>query len=69
MIALVVGVAVPVISGPQGHPVLLLGSLIIAALSATGLAVWLRKQRPMPFFSRHFVWFYATARCCSRSRT
>jgi membrane protease YdiL (CAAX protease family) len=61
MIALVVvavGVAIPVISGPQAHPILLLGSLAIAALLAIGVAVWLRKRRAMPFFARHFVWFY-----------
>ncbi|MBO0748962.1 MAG: CPBP family intramembrane metalloprotease [Porphyrobacter sp.] len=61
IIALAVGVAIPVISGPQGHPVLLLGSLSIAIVIAIGLAIWLRKHPPMPFFSRHFAWFYAAA--------
>jgi len=57
-IALLVGVAIPVISGPQGHPVLVLGSLAIAAVVAIGLAVWLRKRASLPFFSHHFAWFY-----------
>ncbi|MGZ5816500.1 MAG: CPBP family glutamic-type intramembrane protease [Croceibacterium sp.] len=58
VVALLVGMAIPVISGPQGHPVLVLGSLAIAAVVAIGLAVWLRKHPPLPFFSRHFAWFY-----------
>lgn len=58
VIALVVGVAIPVISGPQGHPVLLLGSVAIAGAIAIGLVVWLRKHPPLPFFNRHFAWFY-----------
>jgi membrane protease YdiL (CAAX protease family) len=58
LVVLAVGVAIPVISGPQAHPILLLGSLAIAALLAIGVAVWLRKRRAMPFFARHFVWFY-----------
>jgi len=60
-IALVVGVAIPVISGPQGHPLLLLGSFAIAIVVAVGLVLWLRRHRAMPFFSRHFVWFYGAA--------
>jgi membrane protease YdiL (CAAX protease family) len=60
-IALLVGVAVPVISGPQGHPILVLGSLAIAAAVAIALLVWLRKHPPFRFFSRHFVWFYTAA--------
>ena len=59
--ALLVGVAIPVMSGPQGHPVLLLGSLAIAAAIAIGAAFWLRGHRAMPFFARHFGWFYALA--------
>ena len=55
---LVAGVALPIVSGPQAHPVLLLGSLVIAAALAIGLAVWLRKRPAMPFFARHFAWFY-----------
>jgi membrane protease YdiL (CAAX protease family) len=58
LVVLAVGVAIPVISGPQAHPILLLGSLAIAALLAIGVAVWLRTRRAMPFFARHFVWFY-----------
>jgi len=61
VIALLVGVAIPVISGPQGHPVLLLGSLAIAVVVALGLAFWLRKHPPLPWFGRHFVWFYVAA--------
>jgi membrane protease YdiL (CAAX protease family) len=61
VIALLVGVAIPVISGPQGHPVLMLGSLAIAVVVALGLAFWLRKHPPLPWFSRHFVWFYLPA--------
>ncbi len=57
-VALVVGVAIPVISGPQAHPVLLFGSLLVAAVVAIALALWLRKHPPMPFFSRNFAWFY-----------
>ena len=58
LVVLAVGVAIPVISGPQAHPVLLLGSLAIAVLLAIVVAVWLRKRRAMPFFARHFAWFY-----------
>jgi len=60
-IALLVGVAIPVISGPQGHPILLLGSLGMAAVVAVALVWWLRRHPPMPFFSRHFAWFYFAA--------
>jgi hypothetical protein len=58
LVVLAIGVAVPVISGPQAHPILLLGSLAIAALLAVSVAVWLRKRRAMPFFTRQFAWFY-----------
>jgi membrane protease YdiL (CAAX protease family) len=58
-IALLVGVAVPIVSGPQGHPVLVFGSLLIAVAVAFGLLVWLRKHPPFPWFARHFAWFYA----------
>jgi len=61
VIALLVGVAIPVISGPQGHPVLMLGSLAIAVVVALGLVFWLRRHPPLPWFSRHFVWFYLAA--------
>jgi membrane protease YdiL (CAAX protease family) len=60
-IALVLGLAIPILSGVQGYPVLLLGGLAIGAAVALGLLVWLRKHPPFPFFSRHFVWFYAAA--------
>jgi membrane protease YdiL (CAAX protease family) len=58
LLALVIAVAIPVVSGLQAHPVLLLGSLGIGAVVAIALAVWLRKRPPMPFFARNFTWFY-----------
>jgi membrane protease YdiL (CAAX protease family) len=58
LLALIVGVAVPVVSGPQAHPILLLGSIGIGVVAAIALAVWLRKRPAMPFFARHFAWFY-----------
>jgi membrane protease YdiL (CAAX protease family) len=61
VIALLVGIALPVISGPQGHPVLVLGSVAVAVLVATGLLFWLRRHPPFPWFSRHFAWFYAAS--------
>jgi membrane protease YdiL (CAAX protease family) len=57
-IALAIGIAVAVISGPQAHPILLLGSLGIAVIVAIGLLIWLRKRPAFAFFSRHFAWFY-----------
>jgi membrane protease YdiL (CAAX protease family) len=60
-VAVMVGVALPVVSGPQGHPILMLGSLTIAVVVAIGLLIWLRKHPPFPWFSRHFAWFYAAA--------
>jgi membrane protease YdiL (CAAX protease family) len=57
-VILIVGVVVPIVSGPQAHPILLLGSLAIAAVVAIAIAFWLRKRPAMPFFVRHFVWFY-----------
>lgn len=59
--ALLAGVAIPIISGPQGHPVLVLGSICIAVTVAFGLALWLRRHPPLPWFTRHFGWFYAAA--------
>jgi hypothetical protein len=61
MIALLVGIALPVVSGPQGHPILLLGSFAMAVLVAIGLLFWLRRHPPFPWFSRHFAWFYAAS--------
>jgi len=58
IVVLAIGLAIPVASGPQAHPILLLGSLVIAGVVAIATAVWLRKRRAMPFFARHFVWFY-----------
>jgi membrane protease YdiL (CAAX protease family) len=60
-IALVLGIAIPTLSGMQAHPVLFAGGLAIGAVLAVALAVWLRRHRAMPFFSRHFAWFYAAA--------
>jgi len=60
-VALLVGVLVPVVSGPQGHPILLFGSLAMAVLVAVGVLIWLRKRLAFPFFSRHFAWFYFAA--------
>jgi membrane protease YdiL (CAAX protease family) len=60
-IALLVGIALPVISGPQGHPILVFGSFAIAVLVAIALLIWLRKHPPFPWFSRHFAWFYAAS--------
>jgi membrane protease YdiL (CAAX protease family) len=57
-LALVTGIAIPILSGPHAHPVLVLGSIAIAVVLAIGLAVWLRKRPPMAYFSRHFAWFY-----------
>jgi membrane protease YdiL (CAAX protease family) len=59
--ALFLGLAVPVLSGMQGHPILLLGGFSIGLIVALALLYWLRKHPPFPFFSRHFVWFYAAA--------
>jgi membrane protease YdiL (CAAX protease family) len=58
VVVLAIGIAIPVISGPQGQPILVVGSIGTAALVAIGIAVWLRDRPPMPFFARHFVWFY-----------
>lgn len=58
IVTLVVGLALPIISGPQAHPILMFGSFSIAAVLAIALAFWLRKRRAMPHFSRHFAWFY-----------
>lgn len=58
IVALLVGLALPILSGPQAHPILLLGSLAIAVVVAVALAVWLRRRPAFPFFSRHFAWFY-----------
>jgi membrane protease YdiL (CAAX protease family) len=58
VVVLAIGIAIPVISGPQGQPVLVLGSIGIAGLVAIAIAVWLRKRPAMPFFARHFAWFY-----------
>lgn len=57
-VALLVSLAVPVMSGAQAHPVLLLGSLAIGTLVAIALLVWLRQRPPFRFFARHFGWFY-----------
>lgn len=61
VVALIAGVAVPVFSGPAAHPVLLLGGMFAGLALAIALLVWLRKRPPMPFFSRHFAWFYAVS--------
>jgi membrane protease YdiL (CAAX protease family) len=61
IVALLVGVALPVLSGPQAHPILVLGGVAIAVLVAIGLLFWLRRHPPFPFFSRHFAWFYAAS--------
>jgi membrane protease YdiL (CAAX protease family) len=61
MIALAVGVALPIVSGPQGHPILLLGAIAIAVAVAIGLLFWLRRHPPFPWFSRHFAWFYGAS--------
>jgi membrane protease YdiL (CAAX protease family) len=58
-LALLVSLAVPVISGMQAHPILLLGSLAIGIAVAIALLVWLRHRPPFRFFARHFGWFYA----------
>lgn len=60
-IALALGVAIPIASGAQGHPVLLLGGVAIGSLVAIGLLVWMRGHPPLAFFGRHFTWFYAVA--------
>ena len=56
--ALVLGVVIPVLSGPKAHPVLLLGGISIGVVLAIALAFWLRHRPQMPFFARHFTWFY-----------
>jgi membrane protease YdiL (CAAX protease family) len=61
IVALLVGVALPVLSGPQAHPILLLGGFALAVIVAIGLLFWLRRHPPFPFFSRHFAWFYAAS--------
>lgn len=61
LVALVVGIAIPVMSGPQAHPVLVLGGMAIAVLVAIGLLLWLRGRPTFAFFSRHFAWFYAAS--------
>jgi membrane protease YdiL (CAAX protease family) len=61
VIALLLGVGIPIASGMQGHPVLLLGGFSIGIVIAVALLFWLRKHPPLPFFSRHFTWFYAAA--------
>ncbi len=61
LVALLVGIAIPVMSGPQAHPVLVLGGMGIAVLVAIGLLLWLRGRPPFAFFSRHFAWFYAAS--------
>jgi membrane protease YdiL (CAAX protease family) len=61
LIALGLGVAIPIASGMQGHPILLLGGLGIGLVVALGLLFWLRKRPPFAFFGRHFAWFYAAA--------
>jgi membrane protease YdiL (CAAX protease family) len=60
-VAILLGLAIPILSGMQSHPILLFGGLAIGAVVALGLLVWLRKHPPFPFFSRHFAWFYAAA--------
>ena len=57
-VALLAGVGLAFLSGPQAHPILLLGSLLLAAIVAIALVIWLRKRPAMGFFSRHFTWFY-----------
>ena len=61
LLAVLIGVAIPIVSGPQAHPVLVLGSMAIAVLVAVGLLFWLRRRPPFRFFSRHFAWFYAAS--------
>jgi membrane protease YdiL (CAAX protease family) len=58
VVVLAIGIAIPVISGPQGQPILIVGSIGIAALVAIAIALWLRKRPAMAFFARHFAWFY-----------
>jgi membrane protease YdiL (CAAX protease family) len=60
-IAMLIGIALPVISGPQGHPILLFGSVAIAVVVALGLLFWLRGRPPFPWFGRHLAWFYAAS--------
>jgi membrane protease YdiL (CAAX protease family) len=60
-IAILVGIALPVVSGPQAHPILLLGSIAVAVVVAIALLIWLRRHPPFPWFSRHFTWFYAAS--------
>jgi membrane protease YdiL (CAAX protease family) len=61
VVALLLGIAIPLASGMQGHPVLLLGGFSIGLVVALALLFWLRKHPPMAFFGRHFAWFYAAA--------
>src|SRR4029079_16762015 len=44
--------------GPQPHPVLILGDLLITAVLACAAVFWLRHRAQMGFFARHFSWFY-----------
>jgi membrane protease YdiL (CAAX protease family) len=59
--AVLIGIAIPIVSGPQAHPIRVVGSMAIAVLVAIGLLFWLRKRPPFQFFSRHFGWFYAAS--------
>jgi membrane protease YdiL (CAAX protease family) len=54
----VIGVAILVISGPQPHPVLVLGDILITATVAWAAVFWLRHRAAMSVFKRHFAWFY-----------
>jgi len=56
--AFIVGVTILVISGPQPHPVLVLGDLLITATVAWSAVFWLRHRAAMGFFKRHFAAFY-----------
>jgi membrane protease YdiL (CAAX protease family) len=50
--------AIVVISGPQAHPVLVMGALLVAAVAGLAAVFWLRHRPAMGFFARHFAWFY-----------
>ena len=58
IVTVIVGVGILVISGPQPHPILAAGDLALTAIVAIGVAFWLRHRAAMPFFARHFAWFY-----------
>jgi len=58
VVLLIAAVTLAALSGPQAFPILALGSLVIGLVLAVALVVWLRKRPPLPFFSRHFPWFY-----------